>query len=96
MNPLFLKAPDLTAELMRAHYCDHDLEKVLSLFHTELTWLGAGEEQYSHDYEGIRDFFIRTYAENVVPDCDITDEEYRIASWDERSCVVAGRCWIAT
>ena len=96
MNPLFLKAPDLTAELMRAHYCDHDLEKVLSLFHTELTWLGAGEEQYSHDYEGIRDFFIRTYAENVVPDCDITDEEYRIVSWDERSCVVAGRCWIAT
>ncbi len=96
MNPLFLKAPDLPAELMRAHYCDHDLEKVLSLFHPAPPRRGAGEEQYRHAYEGIRDFFIRTYAENVVPDCDITDEEYRIASWDERSCVVAGRCWIAT
>lgn len=96
MNTLFLKAPQLTAELMRAHYCDHDLDKVLSSFHETFTWIGAGEDQISYDYETVKAFFLRTYAENAVPDCIITDEDYRLVSWDEHSCLVAGRCWIAT
>ena len=96
MNTLFLKAPQLTAEIMRAHYCEHDLDKILPLFHETLTWIGAGEEQICYDYKMIKDFFIRTYAEKAVPDCIITDEDYRLVSWDEHSCLVAGRCWIAT
>ena len=96
MNTLFLKAPQLTAEIMRAHYCDHDIDKVISSFHETLTWIGAGEEQISYDHEAIKAFFLRTYAENTVPDCIITDEDYRLVSWDEHSCLVAGRCWIAT
>ena len=96
MNTLFLKAPQLTAEIMRAHYCEHDLDKIRPLFHETLTWIGAGEEQICYDYKMIKDFFIRTYAEKAVPDCIITDEDYRLVSWDEHSCLVAGRCWIAT
>ena len=96
MNTLFLKAPQLTAEIMRAHYCEHDLDKILPLFHETLTWIGAGEDQICYDYEMIKDFFLRTYAEKAVPDCIITDEDYRLVSWDEHSCLVAGRCWIAT
>ena len=96
MNTLFLKAPQLTAEIMRAHYCEHDLDKILPLFHETLTWIGAGEDQICYDYETIKDFFLRTYAEKAVPDCIITDENYRLVSWDEHSCLVAGRCWIAT
>ena len=96
MNTLFLKAPQLTAEIMRAHYCEHDLDKILPVFHETLTWIGAGEEQICYDYKMIKDFFIRTYAEKAVPDCIITDEDYRLVSWDEHSCLVAGRCWIAT
>ena len=96
MNTLFLKAPQLTAEIMRAHYCEHDLDKILPLFHETLTWIGAGEDQIRYDYETIKDFFLRTYAEKAVPDCIITDEDYRLVSWDEHSCLVAGRCWIAT
>ena len=96
MNTLFLKAPQLTAEIMRAHYCEHDLDKILPLFHETLTWIGAGEDQICYDYETIKDFFLRTYAEKAVPDCIITDEDYRLGSWDEHSCLVAGRCWIAT
>ena len=96
MNTLFLKAPQLTAEIMRAHYCEHDLDKILPLFHETLTWIGAGEDQICYDYETIKDFFLRTYAEKAVPDCIITDEDYRLVSWDEHSCLVAGRCWIAT
>lgn len=96
MNTLFLKAPQLTAEIMRAHYCEHDLDKILPLFHETLTWIGAGEDQICYDCETIKDFFIRTYAEKAVPDCIITDEDYRLVSWDEHSCLVAGRCWIAT
>ena len=96
MNTLFLKAPQLTAEIMRAHYCEHDLDKILPLFHETLTWIGAGEEQICYEYKMIKDFFIRTYAEKAVPDCIITDEDYRLVSWDEHSCLVAGRCWIAT
>ena len=60
------------------------------------TWIGAGEDQICYDYETIKDFFLRTYAEKAVPDCIITDEDYRLVSWDEHSCLVAGRCWIAT
>ena len=96
MNTLFLKAPQLTAEIMCAHYCEHDLDKILPLFHETLTWIGAGEDQICYDYETIKDFFLRTYAEKAVPDCIITDEDYRLVSWDEHSCLVAGRCWIAT
>ena len=96
MNTLFLKAPQLTAEIMRAHYCEHDLDKILPLFHETLTWIGAGEDQICYDCETIKDFFLRTYAEKAVPDCIITDEDYRLVSWDEHSCLVAGRCWIAT
>ena len=96
MNTLFLKAPQLTAEIMRAHYCEHDLDKILPLFHETLTWIGAGEDQICSDYETIKDFFLRSYAEKAVPDCIITDEDYRLVSWDEHSCLVAGRCWIAT
>ncbi len=96
MNTLFLKAPQLTAEIMRAHYCEHDLDKILPFFHETLTWIGAGEDQICYDYETIKDFFLRTYAEKAVPDCIITDEDYRLVSWDEHSCLVAGRCWIAT
>ena len=57
MNTLFLKAPQLTAEIMRAHYCEHDLDKILPLFHETLTWIGAGEDQICYDYETIKDFF---------------------------------------
>ena len=96
MNTLFLKAPQLTAEIMRAHYCEHDLDKILPFFHETLTWIGAGGDQICYDYETIKDFFLRTYAEKAVPDCIITDEDYRLVSWDEHSCLVAGRCWIAT
>lgn len=96
MNKLFLKAPQLTAEIMRAHYCEHDLDKILPLFHETLTWIGAGEDQICYDCETIKDFFLRTYAEKAVPDCIITDEDYRLVSWDDHSCLVAGRCWIAT
>lgn len=96
MNTLFLKAPQLTAEIMRAHYCEHDLDKILPLFHETLTWIGAGEDQICYDCETIKDFFLRTYAEKAVPDCIITDEDYRLVSWDDHSCLVAGRCWIAT
>lgn len=67
MNTLFLKAPQLTAEIMRAHYCEHDLDKILPLFHETLTWIGAGEDQICYDYETIKDFFLRTYAEKAVP-----------------------------
>ena len=74
MNTLFLKAPQLTAEIMRAHYCEHDLDKILPLFHETLTWIGAGEDQICYDCETIKDFFLRTYAEKAVPDCIITDE----------------------
>ena len=81
MNTLFLKAPQLTAEIMRAHYCEHDLDKILPLFHETLTWIGAGEDQICYDYETIKDFFLRTYAEKAVPDCIITDEDYRLVSW---------------
>lgn len=90
MNTLFLKAPQLTAEIMRAHYCEHDLDKILPLFHETLTWIGAGEDQICYDCETIKDFFLRTYAEKAVPDCIITDEDYRLVSWDEHSCLVAG------
>ena len=57
MNTLFLKAPQLTAEIMRAHYCEHDLDKILPLFHETLTWIGAGEDQICYDYETIKDIF---------------------------------------
>ena len=43
MNTLFLKAPQLTAEIMRAHYCEHDLDKILPLFHETLTWIGRAK-----------------------------------------------------
>ena len=49
MNTLFLKAPQLTAEIMRAHYCEHDLDKILTLFHDFLTWICAGVDHICYE-----------------------------------------------
>lgn len=94
MNTLLLKAPQLTAEIMRTHYYEHDLDKILPLFHEILTWIGVSEDQICYNYEMIENFFLRTYAEEAVPDCIITDEDYCLVSRDEYSCLVVGRCWI--
>ena len=89
MNTLFLKAPQLTAEIMRAHYCEHDLDKILPLFHETLTWIGAGEDQICYDYETIKDFFLRTYAEKAVND-SITTALFRGMSIHASSPGAAG------
>ena len=76
---------------MRA-YCDHDPEKALANVHSRFTWIGIGEE-HGHDRESLRAFLVRARAEQAP--CAISDEEYRLASWDAHSCLVSGRCRIA-
>lgn len=95
MSTLFLKAPQLAAEIMHVHHREHDLDEIPPLFHKILTWIGAGKDRICYDYKTIKDFFLRTYAEKAVPSCIITDEDYHFISWDEHSCLVTGRCWIA-
>lgn len=81
---------------MRAHYCEHNLDKILPLFRETPAWIGTDEDQICYDYETIKDFFLCTYAGKAVPDCIIIDKDYHPVSWDGYSCPAAGYCWIAT
>lgn len=82
------------SELMHLHYCENNIEGVISFFAPQFSWIGAGEEQYVAGHEEAVAFF-RRFA-GAIPKCIITDEQYDVVSLAEDTYLCSGMMWITT
>lgn len=85
---------ELSSRIMHMHYCENDVEGIISTFGTELLWLGAGEDEYMSDRDTCAEQFRRMKGQ--IPRCNIWGEEYDAIQIGEGVYTVAGRMWIAT
>lgn len=85
---------ELTSCLLHKHYCENDVEAIIKLFDDRLSWFGAAEHEYEVGTETISGIF-RQF-ENMVPKCNIWDEEYDVINASPDVYICTGRAWIAT
>lgn len=85
---------DATSFLFHKHYCENDVEAIIALFDDRLSWFGTGENEYNVGTETVSDIF-RQF-ENMVPKCNIWDEEYDVIDISPDAYICSGRAWIAT
>lgn len=82
------------SRVMHLHYCENDVEGVISTFGPELTWFGAGEEQYAVGRDAVTAYF-RQF-KGAIAKCTIHEEEYDAFEAAPDLFVCTGRMWIAT
>lgn len=85
---------ELASRMMHMHYCDNDVEGVISTFAPQLLWLGTGEGEYLAGREACMQTFRQM--KGGIARCNITGEEYDAIQVSEGTYVVTGRMWIAT
>ena len=85
---------ELTSFLFHKHYCENDVEAIIELFDDELSWIGAGENEFDVGTEKISGIF-RQFA-GMVPKCNIWNEEYSVIDISPDVYICTGRAWIAT
>lgn len=85
---------EATSFLLHKHYCENDAESIIELFDEELSWIGAGENEYDMGTEKVSDIF-RQF-KGMVPKCNIWDEEYNVIEVSPDTYICSGRAWIAT
>ena len=80
--------------MMHVHYCENDVEGIVSLFAPDILWMGAGEDEYIVGREAC----VKAFAQmkGSIPRCNIWDEEYDAIQPSEGIYLVTGRMWIAT
>ncbi len=85
---------DLTSFMVHKHYCENDVEAIISLFDEDFHWLGAAEQEYSVGTDTVSSIF-RQFA-GQVPKCNIYGEEYNVRALSPDIYLCTGRMWIAT
>lgn len=88
------KTMEMTSYLMHKHYCENDVEAIISMFDDRLSWFGAGEDEYDVGTEKVTEIF-RQFA-GKVPRCNILDEEYDVIEITPQAYLCTGRMWIET
>ncbi|WP_343208421.1 ATP-binding protein [Anaerolentibacter hominis] len=88
------EAKTLSSRLMHMHYCEKNPEGVADYFAPQVTWIGAGEEQFLADHDAIEKMF-RQFG-GTIPRCTIQNEEYEAIQPVSGLYVVSGRMWIET
>lgn len=85
----------LTSYLLHKHYCENDVEALVSLFDQEgFFWFGAAEQEFATGAQAVAAIF-RQFA-GKVPKCNISGEEYQVMELAPGAYLCAGRAWIAT
>ena len=87
-------AKDLTSAILHLHYCENNVEAIISHFSRTMSWFGAAEHEYLVGYEKIVDMF-RQFA-GKVPLCHITDEHYDVIKVAEDVYVCTGMLYVFT
>lgn len=85
---------EMTSFIMHKHYCENDIEAVISFLGDSLSWFGAAEHEYAVGYETITGIF-RQFS-GQIPECIISDEEYHVITPCEDIFICTGRMWIST
>lgn len=88
------EAKRLASRLMHLHYCENDVDSIISAFAPELLWMGAGEDEYIAGRQACTGAFRQMKGE--IPRCNIWDEEYDVIQPAAGFYIVTGRMWIAT
>ena len=88
------KTIELSRYLFHKHYCENDVEAIVSLFDDEFSWLGTGEQEYATGTEKVTAIF-RQFA-GMVPHCHISGEEYDVSGLSPDIYLCTGRLWIST
>lgn len=85
---------EMTSYVVHKYYCDGDVEAVVRLFDQQLSWIGAGENEFATGTDTVSAIF-RQFA-GMVPKCNISQEEYHVMELTPEYYVCSGRMWIAT
>lgn len=88
------EAKRLASRLMHLHYCENDVDSIISAFAPEFLWMGAGEDEYIAGRQACTGAFRQMKGE--IPRCNIWDEEYDVIQPAAGFYIVTGRMWIAT
>lgn len=91
---LLQKIRDLTRFMLQKHYCENDVEAVVSLFDEDLIWLGAGEDEWGRGGAAVTEIF-RSFA-GKIPSCNLSEEEYHVQAIAPDAYLCSGRVWITT
>lgn len=84
---------DLTSFMLRKHYCENDVESFIEMLDASFSWIGAGEQEFAVGAENAAEIF-RGFSDKI-PQCAITDEEYRVMEISPDVHVCSGRVWIS-
>ncbi len=82
------------SRMMHLHYCENDVEGVIATFGPEISWFGAGEEQYAVGREQVASFF-RQF-KGAIAKCTVAEEDYDVIEGAQNLFICTGRMWIAT
>lgn len=88
------KVKEITSRMIHKHYCENDVESVISIFDDRFSWIGAGENEYALGAETVKDIF-RKFS-GRVPRCNISDEQYDVLRITDEVYLCTGRIWIST
>lgn len=94
LNAKKQKIIQMTSFMVHKHYSDNDSEALIRLFDDQISWFGAGENEYETDTEAVAKVF-RDFA-GMIPRCNISDEEYEVMAVTPEIFVCTGRMWIST
>ena len=89
MNPLFDEALSFVSDTVRRFYAGTGIEQVVERFSDDLSWIGAGEVEFSTSAEEIVSYL--TKRAPLAPPCEVFDEEFYLVNVTECSCTVMGR-----
>lgn len=85
---------ELTSSMVHKHYCENDIEAVISHLTNDIVWLGAAEHEFAFGKETVSRIFRQFVGQ--VPKCNISDEEYQVLQIAPDAYFCSGRMWIAT
>ncbi len=84
----------LTSYIVHKHYCENDVESVISLMDDDIIWHGDGKDEYAIGAENVINIFNKF--KGCIPKCNISDEEYNVIEISPGSYLCSGRMWIET
>ena len=84
---------DLTCTMMHQHYCENDVDALISRMTDDILWLGAAEHEMGAG-QAVAETFRRFAGQ--VPRCNLSEEDYRVLGIAPNAYLCTGRMWIAT
>lgn len=82
-----------TGAMLRAHYCENNVEFLIAQMSRDILWLGTAEQEWDAG-PAVPETFRRFAGQ--VPKCNLSDEEFQVLEIAPDAYLCTGRLWIAT